>query len=118
MRTDQAGKLTEGAGISTLAGLADYEADGVAGIARPTFDKLRDQARLQVRARSNPDLPPPYELLEGTGPGRGLSALPTPSPGDLFFDIEGDPFVGASGLEYLLGVGWVEPGGQFAFRAF
>ena len=29
--------------------------------------------------------------------------MPEPSPGDVFFDIEGDPFVGEHGLEYLLG---------------
>src|SRR5262249_26580167 len=34
---------------------------------------------------------------------RGLSRLPLPSPGDIFFDLEGDPFVGLSGREYLFG---------------
>jgi len=34
----------------------------------------------------------------------GLSALPAPSPGDLFFDIEGDPFAGDNGREYLFGI--------------
>ena len=33
----------------------------------------------------------------------------------IYFDIEGDPFVGEAGLEYLLGVGWTE-GGSFAYR--
>ncbi|MCU1379879.1 MAG: protein of unknown function, putative recB domain, partial [Acidimicrobiales bacterium] len=37
-------------------------------------------------------------------PGRGLAALPPPSPGDLFFDMEGDPWAGEGGLEYLFGV--------------
>jgi uncharacterized protein len=37
-------------------------------------------------------------------PPQGLAALPAPSPGDLFFDIEGDPWVGADGIEYLFGV--------------
>lgn len=36
--------------------------------------------------------------------GMGLAALPAPSPGDLFFDIEGDPFVGDRGREYLFGL--------------
>ncbi len=118
LRTDQVGKLSAGAGVTTVAELAAYEGDGVPGIGRQAFDKLRAQARLQVRARAEPDLAPPYELLAGAGPGRGLAALPTPSAGDLFFDIEGDPFVGESGLEYLLGVGWAEPDGQFGFKAF
>nr|MDP9019789.1 TM0106 family RecB-like putative nuclease [Actinomycetota bacterium] len=39
---------------------------------------------------------------------RGLASLPSPSPGDLFFDIEGDPWAGDGGLEYLFGV--VGPG--------
>jgi uncharacterized protein len=118
LRTDQADKLTAEVGITTVAELAGSQGAGVPGIGRQAFDKLRAQARLQMRARVVPDLAPPYELLEGAGPGRGLAALPTPSPGDLFFDIEGDPFVGESGLEYLLGVGWVEPDGQFGFKAF
>ena len=50
--------------------------------------------------------------------------LPEPSPGDLFFDIEGDPFFGSEdvdGIDYLFGV--IEPGrpdanGQPAFHAF
>jgi predicted RecB family nuclease len=118
LRTDQLGKLTLGAGITTVAELADYQGDGVPGIGRLAFDKLRAQARLQVKAREEPDRAPPYELLEGAGPGMGLGALPTPSLGDLFFDIEGDPYVGASGLEYLFGVGWVKPDGRFGFKSF
>ena len=35
--------------------------------------------------------------------GRGLAALPLPSPGDLFLDFEGDPFAFEQGLEYLVG---------------
>jgi uncharacterized protein len=32
--------------------------------------------------------------------------------------MESDPYVDGGGLEYLFGVGWVEPGGQFAYRTF
>jgi len=35
---------------------------------------------------------------------RGLATLPPPSPGDLFFDIEGDPYAFDDGLDYLFGV--------------
>jgi hypothetical protein len=48
---------------------------------------------------------------------RGLAVLPEPSPGDLFYDIEGDPFVGTGGLEYLHGIGWLEEDGTFSCRA-
>ena len=36
---------------------------------------------------------PLHELLAG-GPGRGFARLPPPSEGDVFFDIEGDPYWG------------------------
>ena len=35
---------------------------------------------------------------------RGLASLPAPSPGDLFFDIEGDPYAFDDGLDYLFGL--------------
>ena len=35
---------------------------------------------------------------------RGLASLPPPSTGDLFFDIEGDPYAFEDGLDYLFGV--------------
>ena len=35
--------------------------------------------------------------------GFGLSCLPQPSPGDIFLDFEGDPYVDEGGIEYLLG---------------
>jgi len=34
---------------------------------------------------------------------KGLEALPPPSEGDLFFDIEADPYAGQEGLEFLFG---------------
>ncbi len=47
-----------------------------------------------------------FELIEPdpADPGRGLGTLPEPSPWDLFFDIEADPWATDVGLEYLLGV--------------
>ena len=115
---EQAERLSDGLGITSMTELAASSEKGVSGIGQAVFEKLRDQARLQVEAGKHPDLPPPYELLESNGPGMGLAALPEPSPGDLFFDIEGDPYVGSSGLEYLLGVGWSEADGTFGFKAF
>jgi hypothetical protein len=46
---------------------------------------------------------PVHEVLQITDE-HGLSLLPEPSPGDVFFDLEGDPFVGLNGREYLFGV--------------
>jgi predicted RecB family nuclease len=43
-----------------------------------------------------------YEALTPIA-GFELSRLPEPSLGDIFFDFEGDPFVGEGGLEFLFG---------------
>jgi uncharacterized protein len=83
---------------------------------RDGLEKVVLQARLQhASADAGTTL---YELLqpERDGDGalvadRGLSALPPPSAGDLFFDIEGDPFAYWEGLEYLFGV-WEVPQGD------
>jgi predicted RecB family nuclease len=76
---------------------------------RAALTRVRDQARIQVAGDDEHRML--YELLDpergadGTViPGRGLSALPPPSTGDLFFDIEGDPFAFEDGLEYLFGI--------------
>ena len=53
------------------------------------------------RARRGTDV---YRLLEPQ-PEAGFALLPDPSPGDLFFDFEGNPFWDADGsLEYLWGI--------------
>lgn len=66
-----------------------------------SYVKIREQARVQVASRQQAT--PVFELLP-VEPERGLTQLPAPSPGDIFFDIEGDPFVGTAGLEYLFGI--------------
>ncbi len=65
-----------------------------------SYVRVREQARVQVAGRNEGR--PVFELLEIEA-GCGLARLPEPSPGDIFLDIEGDPFVGHSGLEYLFG---------------
>ena len=115
-----------GAGITTGAALA-ASADGepVEGMQVEVVDRLRRQARLQLAQRADgvvrhellvPEGPADPSRPAGTGPAagdpgdvvpaplRGLAALPAPSTGDLFFDIEGDPWVGPHGIEYLFGV--------------
>jgi uncharacterized protein len=62
--------------------------------------KIREQARVQYEGRLSGK--PVYELLP-SDLERGLALLPEPSPGDIFFDIEGDPFALTDGIEYLFG---------------
>ena len=80
-----------------------------------TLDRLRLQAGIQVRGEDRHELL--YELIEPIPdePGRGLALLPEPSPLDLFFDIEADPWMESGGLEYLLGLVEVV-GGQPVYR--
>ena len=46
--------------------------------------------------------PAPVLELREAEPGKGFDLLPAPQPGDLFYDIEGDPHY-EGGLEYLHG---------------
>lgn len=64
------------------------------------YVRVREQARVQVAGRNLGE--PVHELLERIE-GHGFCRLPEPSVGDIFFDLEGDPFVGFSGREYLCG---------------
>lgn len=66
------------------------------------LERIHEQARLQVEGREQERLI--YELLEPVEEGKGLAALPMPSPGDLFIDFEGDPYALEQGLEYLSGI--------------
>jgi predicted RecB family nuclease len=66
-----------------------------------TYVRVREQARVQLAARISGSLV--HELLPVV-PGHGLTRLPAPSAGDLFLDIEGDPFARAGGREYLFGL--------------
>ena len=71
------------------------------------YEKAHEQARIQHEERDTGN--PVYELLP-LEPDTGLARLPAPSPGDVFFDIEGDPFAGEQGLEYLFGYVTVDTG--------
>ena len=87
--------------ITTVTQLATAEpANRPPRIGTAAFESLRAQARLQVHQRRSGELR--YELLEPEE-GCGFAHLPKPSEGDVFFDMEGDPFFD-DGLEYLFGV--------------
>lgn len=107
----QRGKL-EAAGIVTLTGLAESRAR-VSRLAPETLDRLRMQAHLQMARRAGG---PPGFALRDYEPGKGFGLLPEPDDGDLFYDIEGDPYY-EGGLEYLHGV-WFRQEGAWTFRAF
>lgn len=89
-------------GITTIEEMAsasdDLRTAGKTDISRETFENLRDQAKIQV-AGSGKDIPI-YELKDSAG----LSLMPPPSQGDIWFDMEGDPYAEeGDGLEYMFG---------------
>jgi uncharacterized protein len=100
IRRDQIRRL-HGASITTTASLAGSN-NAVEGIGPAALERIRTQAQLQVEARETGTRL--HQLVAEQTPGLGLGALPEQSLGDLFFDMEGDPYVADSGLEYLFGV--------------
>ena len=90
LRRAQRDKILTG-GFDTLRDFSRAGKDDVRkrvpGIGRDTLEGLHRQARLQVATQDNPGARPAFEVHS-----RGiLESIPTPSPGDIFFDFEGDP---------------------------
>jgi predicted RecB family nuclease len=71
---------------------------------RESMVRVREQARVQIAGRVQQK--PVHELLK-IEPDIGFCRLPEPSPGDMFVDLEGDPFAGdlenGGGHQYLFG---------------
>lgn len=92
--------------IDTVQLLADAPDEPVPpGLRTEQFETLHHQAALQIRSRETGE--PTHRHLPATR-ARGYAALPDPSPGDVFFDLEGDPYIGDGGIEYLWGWWTVE----------
>lgn len=98
-------------GITTIDALADLPPGRASG----SVVRLRDQARMQL-GRDTPDGSRTF-TKDGEDhtvtfkvlPENALGSIPAPSPGDIFFDFEGDPLwqdpaTSQWGLEYLFGV--------------
>jgi len=91
-------------GVHTVVSLAELTLP-----VRPKIERIGDaallriheQARVQVKGREEKRAI--CELLEPVQANRGLCVLPLPSPGDLFLDLEANPYVLDQGLEYLIG---------------
>ena len=116
-------------GITTRTGLGEALPERVDGIGRDALQRVQAQASIQVKGEQagavlSERIPPSRDREDNLVGNQGLLMLPEPSPGDLFFDIEGDPFFGSDevdGIDYLFGV--VEPGrpddsGNLSFHTF
>jgi predicted RecB family nuclease len=107
-------RALKAAGVVTrrgFAGLADLPV--LDRVSRDSLVRAWAQARLQVASEDEGRIR--YELTDPERdaggllvPNRGLMALPEPTPGDLFFDIEGARYYSEDGrefgLQYLFGI--------------
>ncbi|PPF87868.1 DNA helicase [Subtercola sp. Z020] len=102
MRLTQRARLLA-AEVTTIEELS-ARTEPVEGMSEATLAALREQALLQVSRASLPEgAPPPWRVANPVA----LTALPEPSPGDIFFDFEGDPLHEEQkqwGLDYLFGL--------------
>ncbi|MGH9428391.1 MAG: TM0106 family RecB-like putative nuclease, partial [Terriglobia bacterium] len=81
---------------------------------REAIERVREQARVQVQGRTERKLV--RELLLPVAEAIGFSRLPEPSTDDVFLDVEGDPFVGELGLQYLFGCAFKNAGGEMSYE--
>ncbi len=107
-------RALKAAGVPTMRGFAGLaEPPAVPGASRESLRRAQLQARLQVASEEEGHVR--YEILDpernaAATPvaNRGLLALPKPSAGDLFFDIEGARYYSEDGrefgLQYLFGI--------------
>jgi uncharacterized protein len=78
------------------------------------LERVREQGRVQVEGRTEKKLK--HELLLPVTEGMGFCRLPEPSVGDMFVDLEGDPFVGENGLQYLFGFAVLGVAGELKYE--
>ncbi|MFK3676605.1 TM0106 family RecB-like putative nuclease [Microbacterium sp. NPDC090218] len=112
MRPVQRARL-RASGIETIDALA-AASEAPEGMNTDTFENLRAQARLQLRADA--EGAPTYDVHYA----QAIHTLPLPSHGDIFFDFEGDPLYTEPapdgeahwGIDYLFG--WVDNADQYS----
>jgi len=99
-------------GIFTMAQLAKLDSTNQMP---KIFSSLQKQADLQIQSRGKDK--PDYEIIKpcSEDPRKGLALLPPASTYDVWFDIEGDPFI-EGGLEYLFGISYLDEKGTLTFK--
>lgn len=102
------------AGIFTMQELANTDCSRVKGV--NALARLKAQAQIQ-KDSVNSAIPSYKILTHDAGKKQGLTLLPSHSPLDVFFDIEGFPLI-EGGLEYLLGVTFFDETGMRQYKDF
>jgi len=98
------------AGLGTMEAIATADVqDRPAGVSIETFERLRAQAAIQIQGELAGEVV--FEIIDE----QQLNSMPPRSPGDLWFDMEGDPHArDGKGLEYMFGYGYLRDG-EFGF---
>jgi predicted RecB family nuclease len=101
--------------INTLEQFANAET-----LSRPSrgtlesLNKRQSQAKIQLDGRIKKSLI--HDYLLPIQKDTGFTLLPEPNEGDVYFDIEGDPFYEGVGLEYLLGYSFRNEKGELVYE--
>ena len=103
-------------GITTLQELADATDEQrprlPREVSKDTFSGLREQARIQIRGEGAKK--PIFEIRDS----EAFGLLPEKNDGDIWFDMEGDPFANnGDGLEYMFGY-LIKSGSKYDFKTF
>jgi predicted RecB family nuclease len=98
-------------GITTIDEMAAaYDEKRPKSVSTETFTRLQAQAAIQIQGEQA------GEIVVETTDEAIVNSLPPRSQGDLWFDMEGDPYANqGNGLEYMFGFGYLEKG-EFAFE--
>ena len=79
-------------------------------VSKETFTRLQAQAAIQIQGEQA------GKIVVDITDEATVNSLPPRSQGDLWFDMEGDPYANqGNGLEYMFGFGYLEKG-EFAFK--
>jgi predicted RecB family nuclease len=81
---------------------------------KAVYERVREQARVQVQGRTTQQ--PVHEALLPVTEGIGFCRLPEPSADDMFVDFEGDPFAGDTGQQYLFGFAFRNARGELVYE--
>jgi predicted RecB family nuclease len=81
---------------------------------REGYTQVREQARVQVAGRTAKK--PIHEAILPVTAGTGFCRLPEPNRLDMFVDLEGDPFAGTQGQQYLFGFASRNADGELVYE--
>ncbi|WP_344809327.1 TM0106 family RecB-like putative nuclease [Allohahella marinimesophila] len=99
-------KKLEAAGIGSLEALSLTALSSIPKLNPRIFDKLKQQARIQLQSREKGSTCFEVIAVDAESP-TGLALLPLHHDADLFWDLEGFPLV-EGGLEYLWGCAYFD----------